>query len=116
MITQNASAEFGNYQGGIINATIKSGTNAYHGDAFESFRNDKLNAAPWEQNWTPGSESRPCAGISSATSSADRSKGQALLLRRLPGIFYDIPTSINQVNLYTSAERDGRLFRPWPRT
>ena len=27
LITQNASAEFGNYDGGIINATIKSGTN-----------------------------------------------------------------------------------------
>jgi hypothetical protein len=31
LITQNASAEFGNYAGGIINATIKSGTNKFHG-------------------------------------------------------------------------------------
>ena len=29
LITQNASAEFGNYNGGIINATIKSGTNSF---------------------------------------------------------------------------------------
>ena len=44
VITQNASAEFGNFQGGVINLVIKSGTNQFHGNLFESFRNDKLNA------------------------------------------------------------------------
>jgi hypothetical protein len=48
LITQNASAEFGNYNGGIINATIKSGTNKFHGDVFEFFRNDIFNANKWE--------------------------------------------------------------------
>src|SRR5437879_4314593 len=38
MITNNASAEFGNFQGGIINVVIKSGTNQYHGNVFEYFR------------------------------------------------------------------------------
>src|SRR5205807_1602164 len=32
LITNNAPAEFGNYEGGIVSATIKSGTNSYHGD------------------------------------------------------------------------------------
>jgi hypothetical protein len=44
LITQNASAEFGNFQGGIISASIKSGTNHFHGALWEFFRNDKLNA------------------------------------------------------------------------
>lgn len=44
LITQNASAEFGNYQGGVVSASIKSGTNNYHGELFEYFRNDALNA------------------------------------------------------------------------
>ena len=48
LITQNASAEFGNYNGGIVNATIKSGTNRFHGDVFEFFRNDVFNANKWE--------------------------------------------------------------------
>lgn len=47
VITQNASAEFGNYQGGIVNTSIKSGTNGYHGDVFEFLRNDALNANTW---------------------------------------------------------------------
>ena len=51
MITNNASAEFGNFQGGIVNVVIKSGTNSYHGNVFEDFRNDKLNAGNWGRNW-----------------------------------------------------------------
>jgi hypothetical protein len=51
MITQNASAEFGQFMGGIISVSIKSGTNQFHGSAFEFFRNDKLNANLWQNNW-----------------------------------------------------------------
>jgi hypothetical protein len=51
MITNNASAEFGNFQGGVINVIIKSGTNELHGNVFHFFRNDKLNANNWARNW-----------------------------------------------------------------
>ena len=51
MITNNASAEFGNFQGGVINVVIKSGTNQFHGNVFEDLRNDKLNANNWGNNW-----------------------------------------------------------------
>jgi hypothetical protein len=51
LITNNASAEFGNFQGGIVNVVIKSGTNQFHGSVFEYFRNDKLNANNWGRNW-----------------------------------------------------------------
>src|SRR5260370_1297351 len=44
IITQNPGAEFGNFAGGIISASIKSGTNSYHVDAFEFLRNDFLNS------------------------------------------------------------------------
>src|SRR3989442_1416373 len=52
VITQNASAEFGNFRGGVINLVIKSGTNQVHGKLFASFRNDKLNADNWARNWS----------------------------------------------------------------
>ena len=54
LITQNASAEFGQYQGGIVNTTIKSGSNGFHGSAFEFFRNDILNANTWQNGLTIG--------------------------------------------------------------
>jgi hypothetical protein len=58
MITNNASAEFGNFQGGIINVTMKSGTNEFHGSVFEFFKNDKLNANAWSRNWTLGADGK----------------------------------------------------------
>src|SRR5215472_76560 len=51
LITNNASAEFGNFQGGIISVVMKSGSNSFHGSVFEDFRNDKLNANNWGNNW-----------------------------------------------------------------
>jgi hypothetical protein len=43
--TSNYSAEQGRAGGAILNATVKSGTNELHGDFWEFFRNDKLDAA-----------------------------------------------------------------------
>jgi hypothetical protein len=40
----NYSAEYGRAQGGIITVAIKSGTNAFHGSAFEYLRNDDTDA------------------------------------------------------------------------
>jgi hypothetical protein len=42
--THNASAEFGRGGGGIVQVTTRSGTNEFHGTAFEFLRNDKLDA------------------------------------------------------------------------
>ncbi len=33
--TNNVSAEYGNYAGGVVNLTTKSGTNTFHGSAYE---------------------------------------------------------------------------------
>ena len=35
----------------VLNATIKSGTNSFHGAAWEYFRNDVLDAADWFENF-----------------------------------------------------------------
>ena len=37
-------AEFGRFNGGVVNLTTKSGSNAFRGTAFEFFRNEALNA------------------------------------------------------------------------
>ena len=37
-------AEFGRFNGGVVNLTTKSGTNAYRGTLFEFFRHEALNA------------------------------------------------------------------------
>ena len=48
IITSNAPADYGNYIGGVIVESLKSGTNQFHGNVFEFFRNTALNANTWQ--------------------------------------------------------------------
>ncbi|MFZ0687888.1 MAG: TonB-dependent receptor [Terriglobales bacterium] len=45
ILTNNVDAEYGNYAGAQINVVTKSGTNQWHGNAFEFLRNTDLDAA-----------------------------------------------------------------------
>jgi len=53
--TSTIPAEFGRTSGGVESFTTKSGTNAFHGTAFDILRNDKLDANSWtnDLNGTP---------------------------------------------------------------
>ncbi len=44
VLTNNFDPEYGDYNGGLINVVTKSGTSAFHGDAFEFLRNTDLDA------------------------------------------------------------------------
>src|SRR5215471_2900665 len=57
--TNVAPAEFGRFNGGVINLTTKSGTNAYHGSVFEFLRNEKLNARNLFAPATAASPNKP---------------------------------------------------------
>ena len=48
VITSNAPADYGNYIGGVIVETTKSGTNHFHGTLYEYFRNTILDANSWQ--------------------------------------------------------------------
>src|SRR6476646_7933006 len=50
LITGSAPADFGNYLGGVVNVTVKSGTNDFHGSLYEYLRRGGLNANSWQNN------------------------------------------------------------------
>jgi outer membrane receptor protein involved in Fe transport len=57
-VQTQASAEYGRNSGAVVNAVIKSGTNAIHGTFYDFFRNEKVNARNFF-NSVPGSRQSP---------------------------------------------------------
>ncbi|MGH9652006.1 MAG: carboxypeptidase regulatory-like domain-containing protein, partial [Bryobacteraceae bacterium] len=53
MITSTINPEYGRNSGAIMNAIIKSGTNSFHGDAFEFYRDTFLDGRNIYQNTKP---------------------------------------------------------------
>src|ERR1039457_3430242 len=107
MITNNASAEFGNFMGGIISTTIKSGTNHYHGDAFEFFRNDVLNANSWSNNWSGSPRSKVRWNMFGATLGGPVKKDKLFFFVDYQGQRLNFPNSTGTLSVFTAAERRG---------
>ena len=57
--TSNFAPEYGQVAGGLFNLTSKSGTNQYHGSAYDYFQNEALNAGIPFTNGGPGGLIRP---------------------------------------------------------
>ena len=53
IITNNFDSEYGNYSGGQVNVVTKSGTNSFHGSAFEFLRNTDFDATPYFSTTVP---------------------------------------------------------------
>ncbi len=51
--TNSPPAEFGRFNGGVVNLTTKAGSNTLHGDGFEFLRNEALNARNYFSSTVP---------------------------------------------------------------
>jgi hypothetical protein len=107
LITSNASAEFGNFEGGIVSATIKSGTNSFHGDAWEFFRNDKLNANSWSNKFNGLPKDKIRWNMFGATLGGPVLKNKLFFFVDYQGQRFDVPSSSNAISVFTTAERGG---------
>jgi hypothetical protein len=107
LITSNAPAEFGNFEGGIVSATIKSGTNGFHGDVWEFFRNDKLNANSWSNNLHGLEKSKVRWNMFGGTFGGPIIKNKLFFFADYQGQRFNIPSSGGTNTVFTAAERGG---------
>jgi Carboxypeptidase regulatory-like domain/TonB dependent receptor len=109
LITNNAPAEFGNFEGGIVNATIKSGTNAFHGDVWEFFRNDVLNANSWSNNlqYPALPKQKIRWNMYGGTVGGPIIKNRLFFFADYQAQRFDIPSSAGANTMFTAAERGG---------
>jgi len=108
VITNNYAAEYGRYPAGVVDIVTKSGTNEFHGAAFEFFRNESLNAKRWV----------PPGAATSAKDPLDRNQYGAAIggpLRKDKTFFFASFSGLRQTETYyrntavvpTSRERLG---------
>jgi hypothetical protein len=107
LITNNAPAEFGSYMGGVVSATIKSGTNSYHGDVWEFLRNNVLNANSWSNNFNGLPKAQLRWNMFGATLGGPVIKNKLFFFMDYQGQRFDIPTSSATATVVTAAERGG---------
>lgn len=112
LITNNAPAEFGNFMGGIVSATLKSGTNAFHGDVWEFLRNDKFNANKWENKINPNSQIArdPLRwNMFGGTFGGPVMKNKLFFFVDYQGQRFDHPPAGNNISVFTPAEQSGNF-------
>ncbi|MGB7848860.1 MAG: carboxypeptidase regulatory-like domain-containing protein, partial [Candidatus Acidiferrum sp.] len=107
LITNNASAEFGNFMGGIVSASIKSGTNSFHGDVWEFFRNDKLNANSWENDWAGNKKAALRWNMFGGTFGGPVFKNKLFVFMDYQGQRFDHPGSPQSKTIFNKAEQGG---------
>ena len=116
LVTNNAPAEFGNFMGGIVSVTVKSGTSGFHGDVWEFFRNDVLNANSWSNNfnttnngqtWDPLPKGKVRWNMFGGTLGGPIIKNKLFFFADYQGQRFDIPSSSSTNTVFTAAQRTG---------
>ncbi|HTP85680.1 MAG TPA: TonB-dependent receptor [Bryobacteraceae bacterium] len=112
VVTNNPSADYGQFLGGVISVITKSGTNAFHGDLFEFFRNDAMNANEWSRNFSldPATNSSPQKlrwNNFGGTFGGPIKKNKLFFFTDYQGSRFDHPSTAGTVTTFSDAERSG---------
>ncbi len=109
IITNNPSAEFGQFLGGVINVGLKSGTNQLHGNVFEYLRNDFFNANEWSNNFNGLPTPRQRWNEYGGTFGGPIRKDKLFFFTDYQGSRFDLPASSSPKTTFTAANLTGNL-------
>jgi hypothetical protein len=109
IITNNPNAEFGQFLGGVINVSLKSGTNQYHGNVFEYLRNDFFNANEWSNNFNGLPTPRMRWNEYGGTFGGPIKRDKLFFFTDYQGSRFDLPASAKPKTTFTAADVTGNL-------
>ena len=117
--TNNAEATVGTYGGAQVNAFIKSGTNRFHGSAYEFYRSDALNAFQWRATQKAPYQGNQFGG--SLGGPIFRNKAfffvdyQALLLQNGISYILTVPTDLMKQGTFLKSQFPNPIYDPLTR-
>src|SRR5262249_48393780 len=109
IITNNPNAEFGQFLGGVINVSLKSGTNQYHGNVFEYLRNAFFNANEWSNNFNGLPTPRQRWNEYGGTFGGPIRRNKLFFFADYQGSRFDLPATSSPKTTFTSRNVSGDL-------
>ncbi len=112
LVTNNPPADYGQFLGGVISVSTKSGSNSLHGDLFEFIRNDAMNANEWSRNFstdpaTSGSPQKLRWNEFGGTFGGPIRRNSLFFFVDYQGSRFDHPSTTVQISTFSTAERTG---------
>jgi len=103
LITNTLNPEYGRNSGAIVNAVIKNGTNQFHGDLFEFYRDTFLNDRNYFQNAKP----KYHQNMFGATIGGPIIKDRTFFFLSYQGVRAVQPANNAPVTVFSAAQRSG---------
>jgi len=107
--TNNPSAELGQFLGGVISVSLKSGTNQFHGNVFEYLRNDFFNANEWSNNFNGLPTPRQRWNEFGGTFGGPIKRDKLFFFADYQGSRFDLPASSSPHTTFTAQDVSGNL-------
>ena len=89
--TNNYAADTGNVAGAVISNVLKSGSNLFHGNAFEYYRNSKMDANSWSNNRSGAAKPERRQDIYGGTLGGPLLKNKLFFFGNYQGTRFDAP-------------------------
>ncbi|MBV8894528.1 MAG: carboxypeptidase regulatory-like domain-containing protein, partial [Acidobacteria bacterium] len=117
VITNTFDAEYGRNSGAVVNVITKSGTNSFHGNIYEYFRNTKLDAQGYLNTIRPQFNQNQFGGTFGGPIKKDRSffflsyEGRRVRQGQ-PSELVFVPTAAERSGIFTAQPFSGTLTDP----